>query len=36
MPVVRVDDVQVGDGVPGLVTRELLDAYRALATAARG
>lgn len=36
MPVVRVDDVQVGSGTPGPVARELLDAYRAFAAAARG
>ena len=30
MPIVRVDDWTVGDGTPGPVTQELLDAFRAL------
>jgi D-alanine transaminase len=30
MPIVRVDDWTVGDGAPGPVTQELLDAFRAL------
>lgn len=34
MPVVRVDDVAIGAGVPGPVTRALLVAYRDLTTSA--
>ena len=30
MPIVQVDDWTVGDGTPGPVTQELLDAFRAL------
>jgi len=36
MPVVRVDDVLVGDGAPGPVARELLEGYREFATRNRG
>lgn len=34
MPVVRVDDVQIGTGRPGMNTQMLLDTYRAIAQAA--
>jgi D-alanine transaminase len=33
MPVVQVEDWMVGDGTPGPVTQELLEAFRALAPA---